>query len=417
VRFAKGVIFVSTFLAFLGAGLPASGDASAQGISSIQLVGNFNGITCEPSDPANDMDLVGDHVWRKLKFIDEPTDPDTIFFKFTKDGSYLPKHWGWSGIWGIAEFEWSPASIAAVLPDSGYYYFYFKDSDYTYWIDRPTGRIVGAVNAEKHTGVPPGTRVTLYDSQDNAIGTFCDFTDSTYCFDALCASIYRITAHAPGFRDTTITGISVGTGEVKNLPILLKEEIGVLIASAECKRVAGGVLLTWCTLNCGGFATFDVYRGLEPSLSSMEKRNDAPVCSNRVYEFLDRCEDPTTDLYYYLVERTADDPTRYGPILVKGESPAAIASLGQNFPNPFNPSTTIPFTVGAQGAGKPVSISFYDVTGRLVDDFSLGTKGAGNYTFRWNPALGRGGDFPSGVYFCRLRIDKEIYTRTLILLR
>jgi hypothetical protein len=326
-------------------------------------------------------------------------------------------HWGWSGVWGIAEFEWSPPSIAAVLADSGYYYFYFKDSDYTYWIDRPGGSILGSVSADKHVGVPDGTCVTLYDSLGSVIGTFRDFVDSMYHFEALCASVYRLTAHAPGFRDTTVSDIILSMNETKNVHIHLKEEIGVLIASAECRRVDGGVLLTWCTMGYGGYATFDVYRGEEPSLSSMEKRNDAPVYASRVYEFFDRCEDPTKDLYYFLIERSADDPTRYGPLLVKGEPPPAAASLGQNYPNPFNPSTTIPFTIGARGVAKPVSISFYDVTGRLVDSYALGVKGPGNYTFRWNPALGRAGNVPSGVYYCRLRVDKEIYTRTLILLR
>ena len=82
---------------------------SAQDPASIQLVGTFNGITCEPNDPANDMEPMGNHVWRKLKFINEPGDPDTIFFKFTRDGSYLPKHWGWSGVWGDRRIRMEPA--------------------------------------------------------------------------------------------------------------------------------------------------------------------------------------------------------------------------------------------------------------------------------------------------------------------
>jgi hypothetical protein len=88
---------------------------------------------------------MGDNVWRMLKFIDEPGNPDTIFFKFTRDGSYLPQHWGWSGVWGIADFSWSPPSIAKVLSDSGFYYFYFNDSDFTYWLERPAGSIFGGI--------------------------------------------------------------------------------------------------------------------------------------------------------------------------------------------------------------------------------------------------------------------------------
>ena len=195
----------------------AVGGARAEDPASIQLVGTFNGITCEPTDPANDMDPQGNHVWRKLKFINEPGDPDTIFFKFTKNGSYLPQHWGWSGTWGIAELAWSPPSIAKVLPDSGYYYFYFNDADYTYWLDRPAGSITGAVSADGRADVPAGTAVTLFDAAYNMIGSYDEFTDSTSTFDALGPAVYEITVHAPGYRDTTITGIDLGTDETRSI--------------------------------------------------------------------------------------------------------------------------------------------------------------------------------------------------------
>jgi hypothetical protein len=393
-----------------------AGGALAQEPASIQLVGTFSGITCEPDDPANDMSPMGDHVWRKLKFINEPGDPDTIFFRFTRDGSYLPKHWGWSGVWGIAEFAWSPPSIAAILPDSGFYYFYFKDSDYTYWLERPAGSISGAVSADNYSGVPAGTCVTLFDSGNGVIGSYSAFTDENYHFDALGASVYAISAQAPGYRDTTITGINLNVDEAKDIPIHLAQKVGVLIASAECRRRDGGVQITWCTMGCDGYATFDIYRGYAPELMAMEKRNGAPVSSGRTYEFFDRSEDPTKDVYYYLVELAGDNPTHYGPIFVRGV-PAAAAELGQNYPNPFNPSTTIPYTIGANGTGKTATISFYDVAGKLVDRYNLGAQQTGSYTFRWNPSAVKRGGFPSGVYYCRLQIDKETYTRKVILLR
>ena len=417
MRFAKGIALASTLLLMLLAvGLLAPASAFAQDPTSVQLVGNFNGITCKPEDPANNMEPLGDHVWRILKLIESPSSPDTIFFKFTRDGSYGDAHWGWSGDWGVAAFEWSPPSIAAIISSSGYYYFYFRDSDYAYWIDRPLGSIFGTLTAEGNAGVPPGARLTLYDDQNVVIGSCASFSDPTYRFEGLIEDAYRITAHAPGYRDTTISGIALGVNESRNVPIFLKREIGVLISSAECERVEGGVRVTWATMDFGGYATFDVYRGYTPIFAMAEKRNETPVSADRVYEFIDRCEDPTKDLYYYIVERSAADPTRFGPLLVKGLPAPAMATLGQNYPNPFNPSTTVPFTVGASGAGKPITISFYDVSGKLVERFNLGPKPVGSFTFRWNPAMnGRG--VSSGVYYCRLQVDKEIYTRTMILLR
>ena len=135
IRFLRGVSICCTLLFLL------SPDIQAGQPVSVQLVGNFNGISCEPEDPANDMVSLGNHRWRKVKFINEPTEPDTIFFKFTKDHSYLPEHWGWSGVEGIAKLDYNPPSIAAILPDTGYHYFHFDDSTYAYSMSRPGGSI------------------------------------------------------------------------------------------------------------------------------------------------------------------------------------------------------------------------------------------------------------------------------------
>ena len=393
----------------------AAAPVAAQTVESIQLVGNFAGVSCEPEDPANDMLSLGDHLWRKGVFVNQPGNPDTVYFKFTKNRSYLPSHWGWSGTWGIAELTWSPPSIVAVLPDSGYHYFYFRDADGAYWIEQADASISGDLTVEGLPDVPPGSSVTLYDSLANVIGTFDTWSDDTYRFEHLCASAYRISAHAPGYRDTMINAIEVADGESRYIPIHLTPLVGVLIASADARRVDGGVMLTWCTMECGGAASFEVYRGYGPEYTACEKRSVSPVFSNRLYEFLDRCDDPSRDLYYWLVEANADDPSRFGPIFVRGE--AAAAWLGQNYPNPFNPSTTIPFTVSAAGAGVSARIAFFDAAGRAVGSFDLGRLEAGSHAFRWNPLAERRGGVPSGVYYCRLTVGKETLTRKLILLR
>ncbi len=409
-RYCFTIALCSTVLAF------AFGAARAEDPASIQLVGTFNGITCEPSDASNNMEAQGNHAWRKLMFIDEPGDPDTILFKFTRDGSYFPEHWGWSGAWGVARLAWSPPGIATVLPDSGYYYFHFNDADYAYRLDRPGGSISGDVSTDGRSDLPAGTSVALLDAADNLIGTFSDFVGAAYRFDSLPPAVFTIAAHAPGYRDTTITGVALGPDEALVVPVHLSSLVGTAIASASCTRVAGGVRIGWCTMECGGETGFDVYRGFTPELAAMEKRNDAPIRSSRTYEFVDPCEDATKDLYYYLVEAGGDRPTRYGPLAVEG-IPAPAAALGRNYPNPFNPSTTIPYTIGADGAGRPATISFFDVSGRMVDRRSLGSRPAGDYAFRWNPSAALRPDLPSGVYYCRLQIGKEIHTSTVILLR
>jgi len=80
--------------------------------------------------------------------------------------------------------------------------------------------------------------------------------------------------------------------------------------------------------------------------------------------------------------------------VVETESPRAF-SLGRNRPNPFNPSTSIPFTLGADCR---VVLTVYDITGAKVADLADDVFSAGRHEAIWNAAR-----FPSGVYFYRLK--------------
>ena len=66
--------------------------------------------------------------------------------------------------------------------------------------------------------------------------------------------------------------------------------------------------------------------------------------------------------------------------------------LGENFPNPFNPSTTIRYAVPQKSR---ITLEVYTVLGQLVATLVDAEVEAGVYTAQWNPRLG------SGLYFCR----------------
>ncbi|MBN2365866.1 MAG: T9SS C-terminal target domain-containing protein [Calditrichaeota bacterium] len=77
--------------------------------------------------------------------------------------------------------------------------------------------------------------------------------------------------------------------------------------------------------------------------------------------------------------------------------------MGANYPNPFNPSTTIEFTLPEQ---SEVVLMVYDVLGRQVAVLAEGEKPAGTYRIRW-----QAGNIPGGVYFYRLQAGS--FTRIL----
>jgi hypothetical protein len=69
------------------------------------------------------------------------------------------------------------------------------------------------------------------------------------------------------------------------------------------------------------------------------------------------------------------------------------------YPNPFNPETSIAYTVQNDG---PVSMRIYSVSGRLVRTLKSGENtGAGTYAVRWNGTDEQGRHVPSGIYFVK----------------
>jgi hypothetical protein len=97
-------------------------------------------------------------------------------------------------------------------------------------------------------------------------------------------------------------------------------------------------------------------------------------------------------------------------------------ALEQNFPNPFNPRTTIQFVVppAPQNAGTSVgtgitTIKVYDILGREVAVLVNEPKRPGMYQIEFD-----GGNLPSGVYFYRLSVadaQRSTLTRKMILIR
>jgi hypothetical protein len=86
-----------------------------------------------------------------------------------------------------------------------------------------------------------------------------------------------------------------------------------------------------------------------------------------------------------------------------------VAALADAYPNPFNPSTTIRFSLAQ---ANDVRLVVHDVAGRVVTILASGFHPAGEYSVRFD-----GSDLASGVYFCTLssRIFSE--TKRLLLLK
>ena len=97
------------------------------------------------------------------------------------------------------------------------------------------------------------------------------------------------------------------------------------------------------------------------------------------------------------------------------ELPAADrVALRQNRPNPFNPSTTIEYSLATPGL---LSLRIYDAGGRLIRTLVDGKRPAGRHEAIWNGLDDRGRPAASGVYFCRLDAHGMSLARKMVLLR
>jgi photosystem II stability/assembly factor-like uncharacterized protein len=88
-------------------------------------------------------------------------------------------------------------------------------------------------------------------------------------------------------------------------------------------------------------------------------------------------------------------------------------SLTQNFPNPFNPSTKIKYSVPELNY---VTIKVYDVLGREVITLVNEEKSAGNYKIEFS-AKGGAIDLSSGIYFYRIKAGDFIETKKMTLIK
>jgi len=83
--------------------------------------------------------------------------------------------------------------------------------------------------------------------------------------------------------------------------------------------------------------------------------------------------------------------------------------LGNNYPNPFNPVTTIPYELSEQSF---VSLKVYDISGRLVRTLVNRIQGVGEFNIPFDAA-----GLSSGTYFYQLTVGDEVQTQKMLLVK
>ncbi len=213
----------------------------------------------------------------------------------------------------------------------------------------------------------------------------------------------------------SVTGVTAfgdfSLGEPAALPVQL---------SSFCAVASGfnGTSLTWTTESEVNSGTFTVERraisgtgtAVEDYVTVGSVLASGTTGSAHEYSFVDKGLAPGR-YAYRLKQIDRDGSFMYvGSAEVEvGAAPAQLDLLG-NYPNPFNPSTEIRFSVPVDG---PATLTVYNVMGQEVATPFSGIARAGHYT----AATFDASRFASGIYFARLDFNGQTLLRRMIYLR
>jgi hypothetical protein len=97
-----------------------------------------------------------------------------------------------------------------------------------------------------------------------------------------------------------------------------------------------------------------------------------------------------------------------------GKEQVKSTYLGSNYPNPFNPTTTIEYSIDKE---QYIELSVYDPAGKRVKNLGQGILEAGVHRVIWDGKNDQGKQVASGIYFYRLKAGSFIKSNKMILLR
>jgi hypothetical protein len=178
----------------------------------------------------------------------------------------------------------------------------------------------------------------------------------------------------------------------------------------------GGNTLAWDASPDADFQYFRVYRSSNPSFT--------PSAGTLVHSAISH---GWVDLnhrgggVYYKVTALDFSGNESGPAsagtitAVGGPALPTTFALYPNVPNPFNPTTLIRYDVPESGG--EVSLTIYDVSGRVVKTLVSGVQSAGEKSVAWNGRDDTGQAVASGVYFYRLVAPAYTKTHKMVLMK
>jgi FlgD Ig-like domain/Beta-propeller repeat len=189
------------------------------------------------------------------------------------------------------------------------------------------------------------------------------------------------------------------------------ETVPVAISSFTATARNAGIDVRWSVSHDEELSSFSLYRRAGDATQPVEIASGSFNAANASY--FDKKVAPATTYHYELLVRARSGDEFRSPV-VAATTPGLTTALGQNRPNPFNPATTIEYSVTER---TRVVVGIYDATGALVTRLDEGVREAGTFTVKWDGRDATGKPAGSGVYFYRLEGTRGTAARKMVLLK
>ncbi len=218
----------------------------------------------------------------------------------------------------------------------------------------------------------------------------------------------------------------MNNGEETTLPVELSGFSATMTAESY-------VQLEWITQSESDMLGYHVQRGenddpaqvIRLTVSPIEAHNQSQENS---YRFVDVEVEKDCTYYYWLESVEMNGSVQFfGPVSITiiEEDPEVppsvyeVTALDGNYPNPFNPETTIRYSLGGMaGETEPVSIVIYNTRGQKVRTLIDGLEEPGqDKTVVWNGTDDYGKPVSNGVYLYRLRTDNRSQVRKMLMMK
>ncbi|HOG31263.1 MAG TPA: S8 family serine peptidase [Candidatus Syntrophosphaera sp.] len=311
--------------------------------------------------------------------------------------------------------SWTQRTINLPNPSATYYVAFEGITDYGY------GVCIDDVSIGSSSYTPSWLTLNGVDTVSGSVNGVTKDTD-------VIAVGFNSTGLAAGTYTTSLSLTSNSSSNPSiSIPVTLQVEASLPVQLSSFTAAISAenyVNLTWVTQTETGVQGFYVLRGGNDELATATTVSELIQATNtsqqQTYFFTDDelCEDGT---YWYWLQNSDLDGTvdYHGPIsiaftTVGGEIPSIplVTALNPAYPNPFNPSTTLSYSLAEP---SQVEIDIYNQRGQIVRSYSKEHSAPGHYSFSFDGRDHSGVPLSSGVYLYRMRAGTFSQFRKMVL--